>query len=54
LQIKAREGNFLKPLSNAQMEDLPEVLLAEARNLGREFPELAAEIYALCVPAIHH
>jgi trans-aconitate methyltransferase len=54
LQIKTREGNFLKPLSNAQMEDLPETLLADARSLGREFPELAAEIYALCVPAIPH
>jgi len=54
LQIKTRDGNFLKPLSNAQMEDLPEALLEDARLLGREFPELAAEIYALCVPVTNH
>ena len=54
LKIKSKEGNFLKPLSNAQMEELPETLLEEARGLGREFPELAAEIYALCVPGPRH
>jgi trans-aconitate methyltransferase len=53
LEITARDGNFLKPLSNAQMEDLPEALLEDARLLGREYPELAAEIYALCLPTNH-
>jgi cyclopropane fatty-acyl-phospholipid synthase-like methyltransferase len=50
LQILAREGNFLKPLSNQQMEGWPENLLEAFEALGRDFPEMSAEIYALCRP----
>jgi 2-polyprenyl-3-methyl-5-hydroxy-6-metoxy-1,4-benzoquinol methylase len=46
LRVVAEGGFFMKPLSNAQMEQLltPEQLRAFF-DVGREFPKLAAEIY---------
>jgi trans-aconitate methyltransferase len=49
LQIVATEGNFLKPLSNQQMATWPDRLLEAFQAVGRELPELAAEIYLRCV-----
>ena len=48
LRIIAREGNFLKPLSNRQLADWPEELLEALAQVGRELPELCAELYFLC------
>jgi 2-polyprenyl-3-methyl-5-hydroxy-6-metoxy-1,4-benzoquinol methylase len=50
LQIVAREGNFLKPLSNAQMERWPQALREAFRAVGRDLPQLCAEIYTQCRP----
>ncbi|NIM04776.1 MAG: methyltransferase domain-containing protein [Armatimonadetes bacterium] len=51
LRIVAKEGNFLKPLSNQQMAKWPEDLLEAFQVLGRELPDLCAEIYLQCRPA---
>jgi len=48
LHMVATEGNFLKPLSNDQMADWPDDLLDAFRAVGRELPDLCAEIYAQC------
>ena len=50
LQIVAREGNFLKPLSNAQIERWPDGLREALRTVGRDLPDLCAEIYVQCRP----
>jgi hypothetical protein len=41
-------GNFLKPFSNQQMEQLPEALLQAYQALGHKHWQMAAEIYMRC------
>jgi SAM-dependent methyltransferase len=48
LSISARGGVFLKPLSNAQMLELGDDRLVEGLyELGKDFPDLCSEIYAV-------
>lgn len=44
------EGSFLKPLSNAQMQYWPEMLIRTFRQVGRELPDYCAELYVVAVP----
>ena len=49
LNIKAMGGVFLKPLTNAQIEKWwTEEMMDTFYELGKEYPEIAAEIYAVC------
>lgn len=49
LTIKIQSGIFLKPFSNSQMADLLDEKSIRAFNeLGKEHPEIAAEIFAVC------
>lgn len=49
LKIKKIGGVFLKPLSNKQIEDTWNKRMINAfYELGKEYPEIAAEIYAVC------
>jgi 2-polyprenyl-3-methyl-5-hydroxy-6-metoxy-1,4-benzoquinol methylase len=48
LKIVHWEGIFLKPLSDAQMQDWDEKLLDAFFELGKELPEYCTEIYAEC------
>lgn len=49
LRVVHAGGFFLKPLSNAQMDAmLDERQLAAFLELGKDLPELAAEIYVVC------
>jgi 2-polyprenyl-3-methyl-5-hydroxy-6-metoxy-1,4-benzoquinol methylase len=49
--LDARTGGILfKPLPNDRMQALPPALLDAYEAMGRELPDLAAEIYALGVP----
>jgi len=48
LMISAKEGNFLKPLSNQQMADWSDDLLEAFQALGHELFDLCAEIYVQC------
>jgi hypothetical protein len=42
-------GVFLKPLSNGQIQDHWTTAMVEAFfELGKDFPEIAGEIYAIC------
>ncbi|HZT73252.1 MAG TPA: class I SAM-dependent methyltransferase [Terriglobales bacterium] len=51
LTIAATGGVFLKPLSHAQMQEhWTDAMLAAFFELGAEFPQNAAEIYAACEP----
>jgi SAM-dependent methyltransferase len=51
-EVTATGGNFLKPLSNGQMEAwfTPE-MLDGFHAVGRQFPRHAAEVYVVAVPA---
>jgi SAM-dependent methyltransferase len=46
LRVVETGGILLKPLPNARMNELPPALIRAYAALGRELPELAAEIYA--------
>jgi hypothetical protein len=49
LEIVARGGLFLKPLTNQQIsESWTPAMIDAFYELGRDLPELAAEIYAVC------
>jgi hypothetical protein len=48
MQVTYAGGNFLEPLSDAQMSDWDEKLLDAFFALGLELPELCAEIYLEC------
>mgnify|MGYP001113216585 CR=1 FL=1 len=48
LRVVAKEGSFLKPLSNRQMEGWPDELLDAFQSLGTDNLDLCAEIYAKC------
>lgn len=49
LNIKAMGGVFLKPLTNSQIEKWwIEEMMDAFYELGKEYPEIAAEIYAVC------
>ena len=42
-------GVFLKPLTNSQIEKWwTEEMMDAFYELGKEYPEIAAEIYAVC------
>jgi 2-polyprenyl-3-methyl-5-hydroxy-6-metoxy-1,4-benzoquinol methylase len=50
LHIAERGGVFLKPLSNSQIEaHWDERMIEGFHQLGRDFPDHAAEIFAVCV-----
>jgi 2-polyprenyl-3-methyl-5-hydroxy-6-metoxy-1,4-benzoquinol methylase len=52
LRIIARGGVFLKPLANSQIESSWDERMIEGfHQLGRDMPELAAEIFVVCEPA---
>ena len=49
-KIKKTGGVFLKPLSNQQIEqDWNEKMIDAFYELGKEYPEISAEIYVVCV-----
>lgn len=49
LNIKVMGGVFLKPLTNSQIEKWwTEEMMNAFYELGKEYPEMAAEIYAVC------
>ena len=48
LRVAARGGFFLKPFSNSQLESLLPGQLEALFKLGEGFPEIAAEMYAVC------
>lgn len=49
LEIKEMGGVFLKPFTNSQIEQWFTVEMMDAfYELGKEYPEIAAEIYAVC------
>ena len=49
LRITQMGGVFLKPLSNQQIQDhWSEEMIQGFYELGKDFPEYAAEIYAVC------
>jgi hypothetical protein len=49
LKIKAMGGVFLKSLTNSQIEKWwTEEMMDAFYELGKEYPEIAAEIYAVC------
>jgi 2-polyprenyl-3-methyl-5-hydroxy-6-metoxy-1,4-benzoquinol methylase len=49
LRITARDGIFLKPLSNRQIEeDWDQPLIDAYYELGKDFPELSTEILFVC------
>lgn len=50
LRVTLTGGYLLKPLPNEHMARLPEDLVDAYVELGRSFPELAAEIYAVGEP----
>jgi SAM-dependent methyltransferase len=47
LRIVERGGIFLKPLSNAQMESFADEQVEGFYELGKDFPDLCSEIYAV-------
>ncbi len=50
LHIKTFGGLFLKPLTNKQIQETWSREMMDAfYELGKEYPEIAAEIYAVCV-----
>jgi trans-aconitate methyltransferase len=51
LRVTFAGGNFLKPLSDAQMDQWDEKLLDAFFTVGLDFPELCAEIYVECQAA---
>jgi len=49
LKIRKLGGIFLKPLSNKQIEEhWDDKMINAFYELGKEYPEIAAEIYAVC------
>jgi len=49
LKVKRIGGIFLKPLTNAQIETwFTQEMMDAFYELGKEYPEVAAEIYAVC------
>jgi trans-aconitate methyltransferase len=49
LRVVTRGGVFFKPLSNQQIENhWTEEMIRGFYELGNDFPELAAELYAVC------
>jgi len=49
LKIKKMGGIFLKPLTNAQIEAwFTKEMMDAFYELGKEYPEIAAEIYVVC------
>lgn len=50
LRVVQTGGYLLKPLPNDHMAELPKALVDAYEELGRELPELAAEIYAVGEP----
>ena len=49
LNIKAMGGVFLKPITNSQIKKWwSEEMMDAFYELGNEYPEMAAEIYAVC------
>jgi 2-polyprenyl-3-methyl-5-hydroxy-6-metoxy-1,4-benzoquinol methylase len=51
LRIVKQGGVFLKPLSNAQLEQMLSAEQIQALfAVGKQFPELAAEIFVVCRP----
>lgn len=49
LNIIAKGGVFLKPLSNVQIEkDWTKEMMDGFHELGKDFPNIAAEIYCIC------
>lgn len=49
LKIKEIGGVFLKPLTNKQIEESwTEEMMDAFYELGKDYPEIAAEIYAVC------
>jgi len=49
LKVLEIGGVFFKPLSNGQIqENWTEEMIQGFYELGKDFPELAAEIYAVC------
>lgn len=49
LEVLATGGNFFKPLTNRQIEEWwAEGMLEGFYKLGKDLPEYAAEIYAVC------
>ena len=49
LRVSHMLGVFLKPLSNQQIEAVfSNAMISGFYELGKEFPEIAAEIYAIC------
>jgi 2-polyprenyl-3-methyl-5-hydroxy-6-metoxy-1,4-benzoquinol methylase len=49
ISVETIGGIFFKPLSNAQIqENWTEEMIQGFSELGNDFPELAAEIYAVC------
>ena len=49
LKIKEMGGVFLKPLTNSQIEEWwTEEMMDAFYELGKDFPEIAGEIYAIC------
>lgn len=51
MRVTFTTGNFLKPLSDAQMSDWSESLLDALFTVGEDFPELCSEIYVECQSA---
>jgi len=50
LRVAERGGVFLKPISNSQIEtQWSDPMIDAFFQLGNEFPDIAAEIFALCV-----
>lgn len=50
LQVEKMGGIFFKPLSNQQIQDhWTEEMIRGFYELGKDFPENAAELYAVCV-----
>lgn len=47
LRVTASGGHLLKALANDRMAELPADLVDAYEELGRQFPDLAAEIYAV-------
>jgi len=53
LTLLERGGVFFKPVSNQQMEEQwSEEMIEGFHKLGRDFPDYAAEIYAVCTVAV--
>ncbi len=53
LQVLEQGGVYFKPLSNKQIEDhWTDAMIEGFYELGKDFPQFAAEIYAVCIPHV--